>query len=169
MVPSMGQTICCKLFVFYRNVISNLVIFVFNWNTRCHKTRLSVLDRNFLYHITACKLSLTSDPHYAQVTLNQLVMLIAWSITLNVSCRLRPYSLQRTRSPPGPRLPKRIRNTHPRNYCDLKGGQGYRSTFSLLSRGIILWIELPRPENPANTCARHTETLDSGFDLIRSH
>ena len=28
--------------------------------------------------------------------------------------------LQRIRSPPGPRLPKRFRNTHPRNY-DLKG------------------------------------------------
>ena len=32
-----------------------------------------------------------------------------------------------------------------------------------------LWIELLRPENPANTWARHTETLDSSFDLIRSH
>ena len=43
------------------------------------------------------------------------------------------------------------------------------STFSFLSRGIILCIELPWPENPANTYARHTETLDSSFDLIRSH
>ena len=32
-------------------------------------------------------------------------------------------------------------------------------TFSFLSRGIIVWIELPLPENPANTCARHMETL----------
>ena len=32
-----------------------------------------------------------------------------------------------------------------------------------------LQIELPWPENPANTCARHIETLDSCFDLIRSH
>ena len=39
----------------------------------------------------------------------------------------------------------------------------------LFSRGIILWIELPRPENPANTCTWHTETLDSCFDLIRFH
>ena len=38
-----------------------------------------------------------------------------------------------------------------------------------LSRGIILWIELPWPESPANTYTRHTETLDSYFDLIRSH
>ena len=28
---------------------------------------------------------------------------------------------------------------------------------------------VPWPENPANTYARHTETLDSFFDLIRSH
>ena len=34
---------------------------------------------------------------------------------------------------------------------------------------MSLWIELPWPENPANTCAWHTVTLDSGFDLIRSH
>ena len=32
-----------------------------------------------------------------------------------------------------------------------------------------LWIELPWPENPANTYARRTETLDNCFDLIRSH
>ena len=30
------------------------------------------------------------------------------------------------------------------------------------------WIEWPWPENPANTYARHTEILDSCFDLIRS-
>ena len=30
----------------------------------------------------------------------------------------------------------------------------------------MLWIELPY--NPANTYARHTETLDSCFDLISS-
>ena len=29
-----------------------------------------------------------------------------------------------------------------------------------------LWTELPRPENPANSFARHTETLDSCFDLM---
>ena len=34
---------------------------------------------------------------------------------------------------------------------------------------VFLWIELPCPENPTNTYARHTETLDSCFDLIRSH
>ena len=43
------------------------------------------------------------------------------------------------------------------------------SYFSFLSRGIILWIELPWPENPANTYAWHTGILDSCFDLIRSH
>ena len=44
-----------------------------------------------------------------------------------------------------------------------------RSTFSFLRKGIILWIKLPWHENPANTYARHTETLDSCFNLIRSH
>ena len=56
-----------------------------------------------------------------QVIRNQLVMIIARPINLNVSCKLHPYSLQRTRSPPGPRLPKRIGNTYPRNYYNLKG------------------------------------------------
>ena len=60
-------------------------------------------------------------PYRTQVMLNQLVMAIAWLINLNVSCKLHLYSLQRTRSPPGPRLHKRIRNTHLRNYYDLKG------------------------------------------------
>ena len=30
-------------------------------------------------------------------------------------------------------------------------------------------IELPWPENPANTCMRHTEAMDSCFDPIRFH
>ena len=32
-----------------------------------------------------------------------------------------------------------------------------------------LWIELPQPKNPANTCVWHMETLDGCFDLIKSH
>ena len=32
-----------------------------------------------------------------------------------------------------------------------------------------MWIELPWPENLANTYMRHRETLDSCFNLIRSH
>ena len=56
-----------------------------------------------------------------QLTQNWLVMVIARLINLNVSCKLHLYSLQRTWSPPGPRLPKRIGNTHPPNYYDLKG------------------------------------------------
>ena len=52
-------------------------------------------------------------------------------------------------------------HTHAHRYIDVH--------FLFLSREIILWNELPWPENPANTCARHTETLDSCFDLIRSH
>ena len=84
-----------------------------------------------------------------------------------MSCKLHPYSLQRTRSPPGPSFPKRVRNTHPRNYFEHKG-KDIDLHFSFLSWGIILWIELPRPENPANTYAWHTDTLDSCFDLINS-
>ena len=95
-------------------------------------------------------------------------MVIVRPINLNVSCKLHSYSLQRTQSPPRPCLHKRIRNMHPHNYYDLKG-KDIDIQFSFLNRGIILWIELPWPENPANTCARHTETLDSCFDLIRSH
>ena len=38
-----------------------------------------------------------------------------------------------------------------------------------LNRGIILWLELIWSENPENTYVQHTETLDSCFDLIRSH
>ena len=41
-------------------------------------------------------------------------------LTVNASCKLHPYSLQRTRSPPGLCLPERIRNTHSRNYYDLE-------------------------------------------------
>ena len=41
--------------------------------------------------------------------------------------------------------------------------------FFFLSKVIILWTELPWPENLVNTCVRHTETLDSYFDLIRPH
>ena len=40
---------------------------------------------------------------------------------------------------------------------------------SFLSKGIILWIELPWSENLLNTYTRHTEGLASCFDLIRSH
>ena len=41
------------------------------------------------------------------------------------------------------------------------------SSFSriFLSKEIILWIKLSWPENPANTYAWHTETLDTCFNL----
>ena len=52
---------------------------------------------------------------------NLLVMVVTQPVNLNVSWKLHSYSLLRTRSPPGLRLPKRIRNTHPRNFYDLKG------------------------------------------------
>ena len=99
---------------------------------------------------------------------NQLVMVIARPINLNLSCKLHPYSLQRTRSPPEPCLLRRIGNTHLHNYYNLKDNDT-DVHFTFLSWGIILWIELPRTENPVTTCARHTETLDSCFDLFRSH
>ena len=57
-----------------------------------------------------------TSSYHTQVTPNKLVMVIARPNNLNVSCKLHPYSFQRTRSPPGPRLPKKLRNTHPRNY-----------------------------------------------------
>ena len=60
----------------------------------------------------------TTEPYGIHVMPNQLVMVIARPINLNVSWKSHPYSLQRTRSPPGPRLPKRNRNTHLRNYYD---------------------------------------------------
>ena len=93
-----------------------------------------------------------SSSYCTQMTPNQLVMVIARPINLNVSCKLHPYSLERTRSPPGPCLSKRIRNTHPRNYYGLKGKNidvYFSSVF--INRRIILWIELAWPENPANT------------------
>ena len=58
----------------------------------------------------------TTSSYRTQVMPNQLVMVIAQPIDLNLSCTLHPYSLQRTRSPPGPCLPKRTRNTCLCNY-----------------------------------------------------
>ena len=65
-------------------------------------------------------LQLSISPCRTQVTPNQLVMVIAQPINLNVSFKLHLYSLQGTRSPPGPRLLSRIGNTHPINYYNLK-------------------------------------------------
>ena len=49
---------------------------------------------------------LYNSPYRTQVTPNQVVMVIARPIDLNASCKLHPYSLQRTRSPLGPCLSK---------------------------------------------------------------
>ena len=86
-----------------------------------------------------------TDPHCTQVMPNQLVMVIVWPINLNVSCKLHLYTLQRTQSPPGPCLPKRIGNIHVCNYYNPKG-KDIDVHFSFLGRGIILWIELPWPD-----------------------
>ena len=64
-----------------------------------------------------------------------------------------------------PCLPKSTGNMHPHNYYNLKG-KNIDVHFLFLSRGIILWIELPWPGNPVNTYAQHMETLDSYFDLM---
>ena len=64
-------------------------------------------------HIAVPKLYNWAISSYrTQVTPNQLVLVIARPYNLNVSCKLHPYSFQRTRSPPEPRLPKKLRNTH---------------------------------------------------------
>ena len=91
-------------------------------------------------------------------------MVITRPIKLNVSGKLHTYSLKKTRSPQRPCLPYRIRNTHPRNYHNLKG-KDIHVYFSFLSR----WIILPWPDNSANSYAWHMKTLNSCFNLIRSH
>ena len=71
------------------------------------------------------------DSHRTQAMPNQLVMEIAQPINLNVSCKLHPYALQRIRSPPGPRLSKKI------NYYNLKGKE-IDVHFLFLSIGVIV-------------------------------
>ena len=46
---------------------------------------------------------------------------------------LHPYSLQRTWSPPEPRLPKMIGNTRPRNYYDHKSKE--------INKHFLFWVE----------------------------
>ena len=89
-------------------------------------------------------------------------MVTAQPINFNVSCKLHPYSLQRTQLPPGPRLPKRIKNMHPRNYYDPKG-KDIIVYFSFLNRGIILWVQSSR------TGSRPSEGLVSypGHSLVQ--
>ena len=91
-------------------------------------------------------------------------MVIAWSI--NVSCELHPYFFQWTRSTLGPRLPKRIRNTHPRNYYYLKGKDIYIYIyiyvyFSFLRRGIVLSLQM-------DVCNRHRESKSTKLYEIGS-
>ena len=72
-----------------------------------------------------------------------------------------PYSLQRTRSPPGPCLPRRIGNMHLRNDYNLNG-KDIDVHFSFLSRGIILWIEL----GDRVLCKEYGCNLQDAFRLI---
>ena len=64
---------------------------------------------------------------------------------LNASCKLHLYSLQRTRSPPGPLLPRRIGNTHPRNYYNLKGKDIDVHARTHTHRFYILWSLVRSP------------------------
>ena len=82
-----------------------------------------------------------TSSHRTQVTPNWLVIVIARPVNLNVSCKLHPQSLQRIRSPPGPRLPQRIRNTRPCNYYDPKGKDtDLHFLFFLIRNNIVNWI-----------------------------
>ena len=92
-------------------------------------------------------LRLTNTPYRTQVAPNQLVMVIARPINVNLSCKLHPYPLQKTRSPPGPRLPRRIGNTHPCNYDELKRKNIHvHFLFFFFKSRILLWIELKKNE-----------------------
>ena len=110
----------------------------------------------------------TTNSHRTQVMPNQLVIVIVWSVNLNVSYKLHPYSLLSMD------LTCLQATSSQRNYYNLKG-KDIRDVhfffffFFFFGRGIILWIRLPWPENPANTSARNTEALDRCFNLIRSH
>ena len=64
-------------------------------------------------------------------------MVIAQPINLNVSCKLYPYILQWIRSPLEPSLPKRIGNTHPHNYYNLKGKDIY-----IYIPWLVIWVSL---------------------------
>ena len=52
-----------------------------------------------------------TSSYRTEVTPNQLIIVIARPNNLNVSCKLHPYSFQRTRSPPGSRLLKKLGNS----------------------------------------------------------
>ena len=114
----------------------------------------------------------TTDCRAETLQLSQLFMLyisdakltIHGNCIANVSCKLHPYFLQRTWSPPEPRLPRRIRNTHPCNYYDLKGKDIDVYFYFLI---VELYCELNYHDlnNPANTYAWHMETLDSWFHM----
>ena len=84
------------------------------------------------------------NPHCTHETSNQRVMVIVGPISLNVSCKFHLYSLQRTLSPPGPRLHKRIGNTPPCNYYNLKGKEidVHFSFFFKWRNYIVNWITM---------------------------
>ena len=71
-------------------------------------------------------------------------MVIARLINLNVSCKLHPYFLQRTRSTLGPRLPKRIGNSHPRHYYNPRVRIYMYIFFFKLRNYIVNWITMTR-------------------------
>ena len=66
-----------------------------------------------------------SNSHCTQVMSNQLVIVIAQPISLNVSCKLHLYSLQRTQSPPKPHLPRRIGKKKKKMYIGWQNTRKY--------------------------------------------
>ena len=92
---------------------------------------------------------------------NQIVMVIRCPIKLEVSCKLDLYGLYRTRSPPGPRLPRRIENAHLRNYYNIQGRISM-SIFFLIEI-IQLWIEL---SSPACDIQKHWSALSTLLGFI---
>ena len=52
-----------------------------------------------------------------------------------------------------------VLSQNPRVFCE----------FFFQGQILVLGIDLSCPENPAIPCTRHSETLNSCFDLIRSH
>ena len=132
------------LYIFLVFLVSQILSDIFPWEFNYHDQKITMtrkrrtpthdIRKNWTAVSTLLGLicSVYRNPHHwrprqrpklciSHTSDAKLVMVIALLINLNVSCKLHPYSSQRTRLPPGPRLPKGIRNTHLFNYYNLKG------------------------------------------------
>ena len=85
----------------------------------------------------------------------------------NVSCELHPYFLQRTRSPPGPCLPKTMRNTHLRNYDDLKGKD--TNLHFLFFHNIIPLLKKSKRKCIIETMKTHDSVFHAGDPQVSQH